>query len=152
MGNRVIRGKYLRFSIRPTYLRIYLLKEGRKFIRDNKEKYDNLIMMYELLADFMSEDWIVVHPEDVGDLRDDNWLVITNEHFTTENEDGSDGVLYVGTAYHFNDYAIRSYLEDMVRQGYVDWQKHVYMEKDELEKLWWLNAAKKSYVGLEPVE
>lgn len=140
MKNKTKNGRYVRFSFRPDRLRIFLLPEGRAYLREvrvqprqhgHRQEPTDLELFRDLIEDFLYNGWEEVLPEQVGDLRDENWLVISDDCVSTDPD--CDDELIVGTAYGYNDYAIHSYIDPLVSQGYLDFQKHVYLEPREMK-------------------
>lgn len=142
---RVQTGRYVRFSLREDTLRIFLLPEGRELLRDYREENkrrekagdyrywkSDFAMFYDLLEDFFGNGWIEVKPQDVGDMRDDYWLVISQDYVYADAEDDEKGLI-VGTAYSFFNYAVDSYTEGLVKKGYIDFGRHDYLTRQEME-------------------
>jgi len=135
--NLVTNGKYLRFSERDNYLRIYLRPAGRELIRDFRVKrgvynQTDIYIFMELMEDLFGDGWQNVLPKQVGDMRDANWLVISNDYTTP---DDSLDTLIVGKAYNFSRYIFDSYIHDLVCKHYVDWNRHDYHTPEEMNEI-----------------
>lgn len=131
-AHSVCRGRYVRFSIREDRLRIFLLPDGRAFLREERRFENNDLRLFRgLIEDFLCNGWTEVFPEAVGDLRDDAWLVISDDY--TFADPNADDRLLVGTAFGYADYWRDSYVDPLIRRGYVDFSKHVYLTPQELD-------------------
>jgi hypothetical protein len=132
MGSKykIEHGDCLRFSFREDRVRMFLTPEGRERIAELRERdasgtMSDLSIFQELLEDFIGNGWTEVRPEAIGDLRDDAWLVITNDYTYADPE--NDDNIIVGVAYSYHQYAVESYITPLTTKGYIDFWKHEYL-------------------------
>jgi hypothetical protein len=83
------------------------------------------------MEDFLCNGWTVVRPEQVGDLRDDAMLTITDD-FTYEDEEHDDNMV-VGTAWTHSNYVFELLIPTLRSKGYIEFTRHDYIDPEEKE-------------------
>ena len=126
---------YVRLSVRENAIRFYITKDGREEVRNQRKSFPNkpdLHVFIDLIQDdFLCNGWTEVRPEQVGDMRDSSWLVLSRD-CTYESEEDDDNMI-VGVAYSYSQYAIESYITPLLGKGYIEFGKHVYLTEREMQ-------------------
>jgi len=127
------KGRLVNFEVYSNRLVIRLTDQGKDETSEWTEEGSrgDLGAFFDLCEDQLCNGWCEVKPEQVGDLRDNAHLTFT-EDFTFPDEN-SDDVMIVGTAYHFDRYAIDGYMETISREGFVTFDRHDYLTPAQFE-------------------
>lgn len=98
---------------------ISLTEEGKQWLAENEETEQNDESLFiELIEYQLCNGYNLVAPENIGALTSSLLIADgTLDEETTEEEARNTNV------WHYNYYAIRSYLDDLKEQGYVVWNK-----------------------------
>lgn len=139
-------GRYLDMQILPDRIRFTPNAAGIDLIGETKEANESYRqrrawhfitsdseLWSDLISDFIGNGWEYVAPEDVGDLRDSAWTVITRDWIYKYDDSQKGEEKIVGTAYGHADYAIRSEIAAIEQSGYVDYARHDYLTRQEFE-------------------
>jgi hypothetical protein len=129
---RTHKGSLVDFEIYPNRLVIRLTEMGKEETDewDLKNGWSDLSHFHDLIEEQMCNGWREVKPEQVGDLRSDGWLVIS-EDFTFPSENNDD-VMIVGTAYGFSRYVFDGYMETIRANGFITFERHDYLTPEEM--------------------
>jgi hypothetical protein len=129
--SRTQTGRLVDFEVYPNRLVIRLTEQGKEEVAGWSEEGSrgDIGDFIDLCEDQLTNGWREVLPSQVGDLRDDEHLTFSDDYtFPDENRDD---VMIVGTAYHFDRYAIDGYMETIIRDGFITFERHDYLTAEE---------------------
>jgi hypothetical protein len=129
---RIHKGSLVDFEIYPNRLVIRLTEIGKQETAewDLEDQRCDIGMFFDLCEDQLCNGWREVRPEQVGDLRDDAHLTFTDDYtFADPNRDDE---MIVGTAYHFDRYAINGYMETIMANGFITFERHDFLTPEEM--------------------
>lgn len=122
-----------KFTEHETYLRIELTAAGIEEVKewDLSDARGDIGMFLDVCEYQLCSGWRNVRPEMVGDLRDEAYLVFSQDYFFPD--ENSDEGMVVGTAYGFDRYALAGYMDTLIEFGHIDFQRHDYLAPDEMK-------------------